>query len=83
MPALKVATLNLYNPPYRTEERAELVVQGLARLEPDVVGLQEVNIGADIGNRIRSELDERVVASTFRILHVANPGRAVHRGHWR
>jgi len=80
LPALKVATLNLYGPPYRAEERAELVVKGLARLRPDIVGLQEVNIGADIGNRIYTGLGLLVEATTFRILHVANPGKEVHRG---
>ncbi|HTF40439.1 MAG TPA: endonuclease/exonuclease/phosphatase family protein [Propionibacteriaceae bacterium] len=80
MPALRVATLNLYGPPYRADERAELVVQGLARLRPDIVGLQEVNIGADIGTRICSELNVLVKGSTLRILHVANPGTEANRG---
>ncbi len=77
MPALRVATLNLYGPRYRTEERAELVAPGLAQLRPDIVGLQEVSIRADIGTRVFSALNLLVTDSAFRILHVANPGREV------
>jgi endonuclease/exonuclease/phosphatase family metal-dependent hydrolase len=77
MPTLRVATLNLYGPPYRTDERAELVAPGLARLRPHIVGLQEVNIRADIGTRVSSALNVLTTESPFRILHVANPGRKV------
>jgi endonuclease/exonuclease/phosphatase family metal-dependent hydrolase len=80
MPDLRVATLNLYGPPYRSDDRAELLAPGLARLRPDVIGLQEVNIGAGIGTRTCSGLNAPITSSTFRIFHVANPGEEVHRG---
>lgn len=79
MPTLRVATLNLYSSPYRTDERAELVGPGLARLQPDIAGFQEVRIGADVGTRVLSSLNALITTSTFRILHLANPGTAVQR----
>ena len=79
MPTLRVATLNLYSSPYRTDERAELVGPRLARLQPDIIGFQEVKIGADVGTRVLSSLNALIATSTFRILHLANPGIGVHR----
>ncbi len=39
---LRCLTLNLLNDPIRWQERARLAAQGLARLAPDVIALQEV-----------------------------------------
>ncbi|MCH7488933.1 MAG: hypothetical protein IIB23_04820, partial [Chloroflexi bacterium] len=49
MTTIRVATLNLFNKEGRWDERQPLVVEQMTELQPDVIGLQEVDLTIDQG----------------------------------
>jgi endonuclease/exonuclease/phosphatase family metal-dependent hydrolase len=77
MAALRIATLNLKKSELRWEERAPLVVQQIAELRPDIIGLQEVDLSIDQGNWLCGQLNDLTSTENetlnFRIHHMANP----------
>jgi endonuclease/exonuclease/phosphatase family metal-dependent hydrolase len=74
MAVITVATLNLFNKMGRWDERSPLVVEQLAALQPDVIGMQEVVI-TDQGATLCRLANERLTGSLpYRIYHVARPG---------
>jgi endonuclease/exonuclease/phosphatase family metal-dependent hydrolase len=79
---LTVATLNLYGLDFRQEQRAELAARQLSDLRPDIIGLQEVSLTLDRGNRICRRLNELLAEESrrYRIYHMANTTRMVTRG---
>lgn len=75
MPRVKTATLNLFNRSGEWERRLPLVVDQLAALAPDAIGLQEVDLGIDQGMQISREVNKRLGETPhYRIKHVASPG---------
>jgi len=75
MPQIKVATLNLFNRMGDWDARFPLVVQGLDELAPDVIGLQEVDLGIDQGMQISREINRRLGDTPhYRIKHATSPG---------
>ena len=76
MPTLTVATLNLYGPPFRRDERGPLVVQQLLDVRPDIIGFQEVDLTVDRGNWLCDRFNELLRQADgvqYRIYHVSNP----------
>jgi len=74
MSVVSVATLNLFGKIARWDERLPLVIDQLAALQPDVVGLQEVVI-ADQGTLICHLANDRLADSPpYRVYHMARPG---------
>ena len=74
MSTLTVATLNLFNKMGRWDERLPLVVNQLAALQPDVIGLQEVVL-TDQGTTICRLANDRLAdPPPYRIYHMARPG---------
>jgi endonuclease/exonuclease/phosphatase family metal-dependent hydrolase len=57
---VKVATLNLFNSMGRWERRAPLIIDQLAELLPDVIGLQEVDMMLDQGTWISEQVNIRL-----------------------
>lgn len=79
MSEVKVATLNLFNKIGRWGERMPLVVEQLVELEPDVIGLQEVDLTIDQGMSLTRKVNAMVGdAPTYWIHHMTRPGRAAH-----
>ena len=75
MPRIKVATLNLFNRMGDWDARFPLVVEQLNELAPDVIGLQEVDLGIDQGMQISREINRRLGDSPhYRIKHATSPG---------
>ena len=78
MGIITVATLNLFNKMGRWDERLPLVLDQLAALEPDVIGLQEVVI-TDQGTTLCRLANDRLAGSPpYRIYHMARPGAGAH-----
>ena len=76
MPRVKVATLNLFNRMGEWDARFPLVIDQLEALAPDVIGLQEVDLGIDQGMQISREINKRLGAAPhYRIKHAASPGQ--------
>jgi endonuclease/exonuclease/phosphatase family metal-dependent hydrolase len=76
MPQVTVATLNLFNRMGEWEQRFPLVVQQLAELAPDVIGLQEVDLGIDQGMEISRAVNKMLPARPhYRIKHATSPGQ--------
>lgn len=77
MTAIRVATLNLRKGELRWGERAPLLFGQLARLRPDIIGFQEVDVRLDQGNyicrRINDILWSEETPLEYRIDHMANP----------
>jgi len=74
MSVVTLATLNLFNKIGRWDERLPLVVDQMAALQPDVIGLQEVVI-ADQGTTICRLTNDRLADQPpYRIYHMARPG---------
>ena len=74
MSVVTVATLNLFNKMGRWDKRLPLVVDQMAALRPDVIGLQEVVI-ADQGTTICRLMNDRLGGPPpYGIYHVARPG---------
>jgi endonuclease/exonuclease/phosphatase family metal-dependent hydrolase len=79
MPTIKVATLNLFNKLGRWGERLPLVVEQLADLQPDIIGLQEVDLIIDQGNALCRLVNARLgELPRYRIFHMGRPGRAAY-----
>lgn len=75
MPRVKVATLNLFNRMGDWDSRARLVVQQLVKLLPDVIGMQEVDLGLDQGMQISRAANEQIAEGEhYRIKHATTPG---------
>jgi endonuclease/exonuclease/phosphatase family metal-dependent hydrolase len=75
MPRIKVATLNLFNRMGDWESRAPLVVEQLDALRPDVIGLQEVDLGIDQGMELSRAVNRRLGERPhYRIKHATSPG---------
>jgi endonuclease/exonuclease/phosphatase family metal-dependent hydrolase len=76
MPAVKVATLNLFNRMGQWGHRAPLVVDQLEELAPDVIGLQEVDLTLDQGMWISRQVNKRLPGQPhYRIKHATNTGQ--------
>lgn len=75
VPDITVATLNLFNRLGRWGERAPLLVEQLAELQPDVIGLQEVDLVIDQGNWLVHMVNSRLGPQEYQIRHVTSPGR--------
>ena len=79
MATVTVATLNLYNKIGRWGERLPLVLEQLAELQPDVIGLQEVDLTIDQGMSLCRLANARHADQPrYRVYHMARPGRATH-----
>lgn len=79
MPAVTVATLNLFNKVGRWGERCPLVVEQLIELLPDVIGLQEVDLTIDQGMSLCRLVNSRITdGRRYWIYHMARPGRGAH-----
>lgn len=76
MPRVKVATLNLFNRMGEWEQRFPLVIDQLEALAPDVIGLQEVDLGIDQGMQISREINKRrATRPHYCIKHATSPGQ--------
>lgn len=76
MVQVKVATLNLFNRMGEWEQRFPLVIDQLEALGPDVIGLQEVDLGIDQGMTISREINKRLgTRPHYRIKHATSPGQ--------
>jgi endonuclease/exonuclease/phosphatase family metal-dependent hydrolase len=77
MPSVTVATLNLRKGELRWGERAPLLFDQLARLRPDIIGFQEVDVRLDQGNYICQRLNDLIWSQeeprVYRIHHMAYP----------
>ncbi len=79
MTTVTVATLNLFNKGGRWGERLPLVVEQLIALAPDVIGLQEIDLGIDQGMALCRLVNARLVdGPPYRVYHMGRPGRAAH-----
>lgn len=79
MATITVATLNIFNKVGRWGERMPLVVEQLLELQPDVIGLQEVDLTIDQGMSLCRLVNSRVgEAPRYWIHHMGRPGRAAH-----
>jgi endonuclease/exonuclease/phosphatase family metal-dependent hydrolase len=56
---LKVMTLNLRNKENEWERRFEMIADEIDRLDPDLIGLQEVEIAKDQSDRLNDLLEKR------------------------
>jgi endonuclease/exonuclease/phosphatase family metal-dependent hydrolase len=75
MPQVKVSTLNLFNRMGDWDSRFPLVIEQLQELAPDVIGLQEVDLGIDQGVQICREINLRLGDQPhYRIKHATTPG---------
>lgn len=75
MPRIKIATLNLFNRMGDWDSRMPLVVEQLEALSPDVIGLQEVDLGIDQGMEISRAINRRLPERPhYRIKHATSPG---------
>jgi endonuclease/exonuclease/phosphatase family metal-dependent hydrolase len=75
VPAVKVATLNLFNRAGEWGHRAPLVVDQFEQLLPDVIGLQEVDMMLDQGMWLSRQVNGRMGERPhYRIKHAVNPG---------
>lgn len=75
MPAVKVATLNLFNRSGEWGHRAPLVVDQFEQLLPDVIGLQEIDMMLDQGMWLSRQVNGRMGERPhYRIKHAVNPG---------
>ncbi len=79
MATVRVATLNLFNKVGRWGERMPLVVEQLIELQPDVIGLQEVDLIVDQGMALCRLVNSTLKDSPrYRVYHMGRPGRAAH-----
>ena len=79
MTTIRVATLNLFNKVGRWGERLPLVVEQMTELQPDVIGLQEVDLTIDQGMALCRLVNARAGESPhYRVYHMTRPGRAAH-----
>jgi len=78
MGIITVATLNLFNKIGRWDERMPLVLDQLAALRPDVIGLQEVVLTDQGTTLCRLASDRLAEPPPYRIYHMARPGAGAH-----
>ena len=79
MPTVTVATLNLFNKVGRWSERLPLLLEQLLALQPDVIGLQEVDLIVDQGMSLCRLANDRLTdVPRYRVYHMGRPGRAAH-----
>lgn len=81
MSEVTVATLNLFNKTGRWGERLPLVIEQLTALQPDVIGLQEIDLVIDQGMTLCRLVNARMTEAEqprYRIYHMGRPGRAAH-----
>lgn len=79
MSTVTIATLNLFHRMGRWDERFPLLLDQLVALQPDVIGLQEVNLATDQGVSICSLANDRSTDSPpYEIYHMARPRRSAH-----
>jgi endonuclease/exonuclease/phosphatase family metal-dependent hydrolase len=75
MPRVKVATLNLFNRMGDWDSRRPLIIDQLEQLLPDVLAMQEVDLGIDQGVQICREINQRLGdRAHYRIKHATTPG---------
>jgi endonuclease/exonuclease/phosphatase family metal-dependent hydrolase len=75
MARIKVATLNLFNRMGDWEARMPLVIDQMDALRPDVLGLQEVDLGIDQGMEICRAINRRLPERPhYRLKHATSPG---------
>lgn len=70
---VKVLTMNLRNDSDEYKRRFELIADEIVRLDPDVIGLQEVEIGAGAGDRLNDLIAKRGHAK-YRLYQKRKPG---------
>lgn len=83
---LRVATVNLAKGELRWDERAALLLEQVAALDPDIVGFQEGDLRIDQGNWLARRLNELLgydlpgdlsygshAGPQYRMYHMANP----------
>jgi endonuclease/exonuclease/phosphatase family metal-dependent hydrolase len=76
MATVSVATLNLFNRMGQWGHRAPLVIDQFEELQPDVIGLQEVDMMLDQGMWISRQVNGRMGERPhYRIKHAVNPGQ--------
>lgn len=76
MSDVTVATLNLFNRMGEWGLRAPLVIDQLDELAPDIIGMQEVDLGLDQGMWISRQVNKRLPGQPhYRIKHATNPGQ--------
>jgi len=76
MSTVTVATLNLFANMGRWEERFPLIIEQFARLQPDAIGLQEVNLATDQGMVIARAVNDRLGGEQrYTVYHAARPGK--------
>jgi endonuclease/exonuclease/phosphatase family metal-dependent hydrolase len=74
-----VGTLNIFNKVGRWGERLPLLLEQLIALQPDVIGLQEVDLTIDQGMTLcRLTHDRLAERPHYRVYHMGRPGRAAH-----
>ncbi|MBF6599919.1 MAG: endonuclease/exonuclease/phosphatase family protein [Dehalococcoidia bacterium] len=74
MPAVTIATLNLFNRMGQWGLRAPLLIDQLEELAPDVLGLQEVDLTLDQGMWVSRQINKRRAERPhYRIKHATNP----------
>ena len=79
MATVTAATLNLFNKVGRWGERLPLVLEQLVALQPDVIGLQEVDLIIDQGMSLCRLANARLSEPPrYRCYHMGRPGRAAH-----
>jgi endonuclease/exonuclease/phosphatase family metal-dependent hydrolase len=79
MSTIIVATLNLFHKMGRWDERFPLLLDQLTALQPDVIGLQEVNLATNQGVSIcRLANDHLTDSPPYEIYHMARPRRSAH-----
>lgn len=79
MSIVTIATLNLFHKMGRWDDRYPLLLDQLVALQPDVIGLQEVNLATDQGMCICRLANDRLNdAPPYEIFHMARPRRSAH-----
>jgi endonuclease/exonuclease/phosphatase family metal-dependent hydrolase len=74
MPEITVATLNLFvNPEGRWPQRAPLVVRQFLQINPDVIGLQEVDHAIDQANWLVTWINGELGRREYAAYHMFNP----------
>jgi len=79
MTEVTVATFNLFNKAGRWGERMPLVVDQFVALQPDAIGLQEVDLTIDQGMALSRLINSHLGdAPHYRIFHMTRPAKAAH-----
>lgn len=73
---LKILSYNIRHNVDFYEERMELMADGIAALAPDVIGLQEIEIAVEQGERLADLIRERDPTLDYDLSQVFKPGAA-------